>query len=246
MLISTLNVLVIAIVLSLLSGCASNSALTLMNASKHTDLIVPPPDVIEQELKERSLRLGKIYFDSSASVQTPSKYPDDFFRRLIQQQVQKGFINAILERGSTPANVVDVVIEEMKFTRGKILIPDPSILRIRIEVRNVNGSTLMKGGLESRYLSATTIILPGVVGILPTAFEGQEWTAVIKMIPAVAIAITKTMAGLQLGKKLDEIEIYPDALAAGGVIMPDLFLRGSPYGISELARSDFEYARGRD
>lgn len=233
---------VITIAATLVTGCATNSAITLMNASRHTDLIAPDSSVIEQKFKGQAFQLGKVYFDPLAVLQVPEHQPAEFFRRVMQRQVQKGFTNAALERGNIPANVVDIAIVEMKFTRGKLLIPDPSIFRVRIEVHNERDGLLMKGELESRYLSAVTIILPGVVGALPTAFEGQEWTAVVKMIPAVGIAITRTVAGLQEGKNLGEIVIYPESVAAGGLIVPDLFLRGSPYGISELTRIDFHEA----
>jgi hypothetical protein len=153
--------------------------------------------------------------ESDAKVQTPESYSEDFFVRLIQHQVSKGFSNAGLEKGCVPACAVHVGIEEMKFTRGMFIIPDPSILRV----------------------------LPGVVGVLPVALPDQEWSAVARMIPAVAIAITRTMVGLQQGKELSQIEVYPEALAAGGVIVPGLFLRGSPYGISPLGREEFERAR---
>ena len=96
----------------------------------------------------------------------------------------------------------------------------------------------MKGELESRYLPTTPVVLPGIVGALPIAFEGQEWAALVKLIPAVAVAITKVTQGLQLGKELSEIDIYPEALAAGGPINPDMFLRNKPFGLTELTADD--------
>lgn len=227
----------------LLTCCAPNNALKLMEASKHTELFIPGPDVIEQEFKGRAFCVGRVYLDSGAKAQTPESYPEHSFLRLIRNQVVKGFSNAGLDKRCIPANVVDVAIEEMKFTKGMFLIPDPSILRVRVEVRNIADQVVMKGEIESRELPTIPVVLPGVVGVLPVGFPGQEWAAVSKMIPAVAVAITRTMVGLQLGKELGQIEIYPEDLAAGGIVMPDLFLRGSPYGISELTRADFESAR---
>jgi hypothetical protein len=95
-------------------GCAANSALTLMEASKHTDLIVPGTDVIEQELRGRAFSLGKICLDRDALVKTPESYSDRFFLRLLQNQVNKGFANAALEKGYFPVYAVDIAIEEMK------------------------------------------------------------------------------------------------------------------------------------
>ena len=62
-----------------LSGCATNSALTLMEASKHTEPILPAPDVIERELKWRAFNIRKVYLDSEARVQTIESYPEHFF-----------------------------------------------------------------------------------------------------------------------------------------------------------------------
>jgi hypothetical protein len=213
-----------------------------MEASKHNEPLLPSQDVIEQELKGRAFKTGKVYLDSDAKVQTPESYPELFFVTLIRHQVNRGFTNANLDRGKIPAYEVDIVIEEMKFTKGMFLIPEPSILRVRMELRNLADQVVMKGEIESRELPTIPIVLPGVVGVLPVAFPGQEWSAAAKLMPALAIAVTRIMVGLQEGKDLSQIEVYPEALAAGGVIMPSLFLRGSPYGVSELTRADFENA----
>jgi len=234
--------LLFAAMLSLLSGCATNSALTLIKASQRTESVIPNSAVIGQELKGRAFYVGNVYFDAQAALETPADVPKEILRNLFYQQAKKGFTNAKLEEGNLPEYSIDIAIEQMKFTRGKFLIPDPSILRVRMEVGNLSGELLMKGALESRYLPATPIIFPGVVGVLPTAFKGQEWAALAKMIPAVAVAITKVAQGLQLGKGLDEIEIYPEALAAGGLINPDMFLRSSPFGLSELTSDDLRQA----
>jgi len=175
-------------------------------------------------------------------VKIPKGSADDFFLKLLRRQVEKGFTNANLQSGRTPAYAVNIVIEEMKFTKGKIIIPDLSILCVRLELCDINGNIFMQGEFEARYLATIPFILPGVVGILPVSFSGQEWTATAKMIPAMAVAVTKTVAGLQQGKELGAIEIYPDVLAVGGVIMPDLFLKRSPYGISQLTPADFNAA----
>jgi len=125
-----IRILILFIFAALLSGCASNGVLTLMHASKHTELIVPGSEAIQQEVAGRSFQPGKIYLDASALVKIPEGSADDFFLKLLRLQVEKGFTNADLQSGRTPAYAVNIVIEEMKFTRGKIIIPDPSILRV--------------------------------------------------------------------------------------------------------------------
>lgn len=235
-------IVVSAIIVMLLAGCATNSAITLMKASKHPGILMPDHEVVEKQIKGRSISVGGILIAPGAQVESTGKYPAELFRKLIGQQIRKGFLNAGLEKGVMPSLVVDVYIERMRFTKGKILIPDPSILLISAELRSAENRMLMRGGLESRYLSAIPVILPGVVGVVPTAFEGQEFRAFSKIIPAMAVAVTKIMIGLRQGMELSEIEIYPDALSAGSVIVPDLFLRGKPYGLSELTVADIQAA----
>jgi hypothetical protein len=111
------------------------------------------------------------------------------------------------------------------------LIPLPSILRVRLEINNADGAALLKGEFESRYLPMAPVFLgvPTAVAV-PT----QDWLPAAKLIPAMAVAVTRTIAGLQVGKGLAEIEIYPNSFNAGSVIIPGYFLEGSPYGLAEL------------
>lgn len=222
----------------LLSGCATNSALTLIKASQQSEPRIPDSSVIQQELKGRAFYLGKVYFDLQAPLIAMKGIPEKTFPALVRQQVNKGFQQARLVEGNLPAYPVDIAIEQIKFTRGSFLFPNPSILRVRMEISDPANQLLMRGELESRYLPATPVVLPGIVGVLPTAFKGQEWAALVKMIPAVAVATTKVTQGLQLGKELGEIDIYPEALAAGGPINPDMFLRNKPFGLTELTADD--------
>jgi hypothetical protein len=54
------------------------------------------------------------------------------------------------------------------------------------------------------------------------------------MFPAVAVVITATTQGLQQGKTLDKIKVYPQDIEAGTMISPDLFLKNAPYGITQM------------
>ena len=67
---------------------------------------------------------------------------------------------------------------------------------------------------------------------LPT--KGWEYVALAKMFPAVAIVITTTTQGLQQGKTLDEIKVYPKDIEAGTMISPDLFLKDAPFGVTQM------------
>ena len=227
---------------TLLWSCATNSARSLIEASKSSDPVIPDEKVITAELEGRAFKLGEVRFDQDAALQNLADIPDEAYPILLQGQLQKAFQSAGVTQGEPPNHLVDIFINQLKFTKGTFVVPDPSILHVTMEISRPAGTTLMRGELESRYLPAIPVIVPGVVGILPTGFEGQEWQAIRKMIPAVAVAITRVIGGLQAGKGLDAIEVYPEDLQAGGVIMPDSFLRGEPYGVSELTAEDIDAA----
>lgn len=227
-----------ALFMFLLSGCAANNAVTLMKASQKADPLIPSAVTVEQEFKGRSFYQDNVYVDPQASLHLIEGTSAEYFVNLIRQQVLKAFTAAKLQEGKLPACSVRIIVEEMKLTRGMFILPDPSILRISLEVYNVSDDLLLKGSLETRYMPMIPIILPGIVGALPTSFAGQEWGAVVKMIPAVAVATTKIIQGLQQGQGLEQIKIYPDSLATGGIIIPDAFLKDNPYGLSELTVND--------
>ena len=234
---------------TLLWSCATNSARSLIKASKSSDPILPDELTIAQELEGRAYKLGKVQFDPVIIVENQADIPDEAYPILLQGQLQKAFVFAGLTQGELPSYAVDILIDRLKFTSGTFVIANPSILHVTMEIKRPDGTTLMRGALESRYLPTLTFMLPtmptGVV-TLPTSFEGQEWLAIRKMIPAMAIAITRVTSGLQSGKDLDSIEVYPDDLMAGAVIVPDSFLRGKPYGLSELTAKDIDTAVNLD
>lgn len=229
-----LEVLLIIAVSVLLLSCATNSAQSLIKASKSIDPVIPDKEVVAQQLKGRAFRLGNVDYAQDAILENQADIAIEAYPVLLRDQAQKAFQSAALEQGELPTYQIDITIKQLNFTQGAFIIPDPSILHVTMEVIQPDGTTVMRGDFESRYMPMIPVIVPGVVGAIPTRFEGQEWQALGKIIPAMAVAITKVAAGLQAGKGLDEIEIYPEALEAGGIINPDSFLRGEPYGLSEL------------
>jgi hypothetical protein len=237
-----LEVITLIVICALLCSCATNSALSLIEASKSLDTVIPGKEIVDHKLKGRAFKPGKVDYAQDAIVESMVDIPDEAYPILLQAQVQKAFLSVALDEGEQPAYPVSIVINRLKFTEGTFMIPDPSILHVTMEINQPNSTTIMRGEFESRYMPAIPVIVPGVVGILPTGFEGQEWVAFRKIIPAMSIAITRVIKGLQEGKGLDEIEVYPDDLQAGGFIMPDSFLRGKPYGLSELSSDDISAA----
>jgi hypothetical protein len=225
------------LLLALLSGCASNSVTTLLEASKQTDAVVPGVSVIQTELKGRAFEVGTVAFDvRKAQDKHGPDIPDSAYLELFEEQLRKAFRGAELEKGAIPAHPVNVAIERLKLEPARFLIPGISVFRVRMEITSADGETLMRGQLQS-FLSAPMVMVPAAGGVMvPVAlpFEAQEYVALAKMFPAVAVVIAATTQGLQQGKTLDEIKVYPQDIEAGTMISPDLFLKNAPFGMTAM------------
>jgi hypothetical protein len=229
-----------ACLVTLLSGCAANSVTTLLKASTQRDGIVPSGAVVQGELRGRAFEVGSVGFEvrAAADKQGPD-IPDAAYLQLFDTQLRKAFAGAGLDNGALPAHRVDVAIEKLKLMPAKFLIGQRSLLRVRMEVAPPAGPILMRGQFESFVAPPTVMIMGGgyvVPVVLP--FEGQEYVALSKLFPAVAVVIAATTQGLQQGKTLDEIRIYPKDIEAGTTIGPDLFLEKAPFGMTAMDYKD--------
>ena len=222
--------------LVLLSGCATNSVTTLLKASKQTDAIMPSASVVQYELKGRSFEVGAVAFDlhEAGDKQGPD-IPDSAYLKLLDSQLRKAFDGARLGKGTMPAYPVNVAIERLKLKPATFLISESSIFRARMEIAGAGGEILMRGQFQS-FLPAPTfmVITSGVVAPIALPAKGWEYVALAKMFPAVAVVITATTQGLQQGKTLDEIKVYPQNIEAGNIISPDLFLKNAPFGMTQM------------
>jgi hypothetical protein len=116
-------------------------------------------------------------------------------------------------------------------------------LRVRMEIGRPNAEILLRGQFQS-YLSSPTVMVIASGVVAPIALPAKDWeyVALAKMFPAVAIVITTTTQGLQQGKTLNEIKVYPQDIEAGNIISPDLFLKNAPFGITQIDRKEIERA----
>ncbi len=232
-------ILCVSFVLTLY-GCATNSVATLINASKKVEPQLPSATTVNSELKGRSFEIGSIYFDI---VNDDPKQRLDIsgadITTLFESRLRQGFTSANLSLGMRPAYIVSVAIVDLKLRQGVTLLPN--IFRVRLEISRPDQIKVMSAELQARYLHTIPIIMPGLVGALPT--YNSALAALSEMLPATAVVITKTVLGLQEGKTLDDIEGYPDsgifASYAGAVISPPhLFLKGHPFGIYPLSSAE--------
>ena len=222
--------------LALLSGCATNNVTTLLKASGQTDAITPSSSVVQSELKGRSFEIGTVAFDvrKAGDKQGPD-VPDSAYLDLFEAQLRKAFAGAGLREGLTPAHPVNVAIERLKLKPATPLISESSVFRARMEIVGASGEILMRGQFQS-FLPAPTVmvIVPGFVAPIAMPAKGWEYVALAKMFPAVAIVIAATTQGLQQGKTLDQIKVYPQDIEAGTMISPDLFLKNNPFGMTQM------------
>jgi hypothetical protein len=225
-----------ACLVALLSACAANSVTTLLKASGQRDGVVPSGTVVQGELRGRAFEVGSVDFNvrEPADKQGPD-IPDGAYLRLFDTQLRKAFAGAGLDIGALPARHVDVAIEKLKLMPAKFLIGQRSLLRVRMEIAPLGGPVLMRGQFESFVAPPTVMIMSsGYVVPIVLPSEGQEYVALSKLFPAVAVVIAATTQGLQQGKTLDEIRIYPKDIEAGTTIGPDLFLEQAPFGMTEM------------
>lgn len=225
----------------LLGGCATNSASTLIDASRYREAApqVPSSAVVEDELAGRALRLGRVYADLGA--QDPKErmhVAPETLAALFERPARRAFEAAKLGGGKMPAYTVDYVITGVKLREGVTL--HPSVLVVRMEISRPDQSRVMSAEFQSRYLlTIPPAMLPGEKDEMPT--YNSPVVALARMAPATAVVVTRVAAGLQQGKTLDEIAVYPDAVAAGNLITPPgSFLRGRPYGLRPLTSTDME------
>ena len=222
--------------LVLLSGCATNSVTTLLKASRQTDAIMPSAAVVENQLKARAFEVGTVRFDvRKAEDKEEPDIPDSAYLELLHAQLKKAFDGAGLGKGAVPAYPVNVAIEQLKLKPAMLLIPEFSALRVRMEIAQPDAEILMRGQFQSSLSGPTVMVIAsGVVAPIALPAKGWEYVALAKMFPAVAIVITATTQGLQQGKTLDEIKVYPQDIEAGNIISPDLFLKNAPFGITQI------------
>ena len=104
-----------------------------------------------------------------------------------------------------------------------------------MEVARAGAENLLRGQFESFFPPPVTMVMASGI-VVPIALPAKDWeyVALAKMFPAVAIVIAQTARGLQEGKTLDEIKIYPQDIDAGSMISPDLFLKNSPFGLTQM------------
>lgn len=223
----------------LLGGCASNSASTLIEASQYRPQPpqLPSGAVVEDELAGRALRLGRVYADLGAQdAKERMNVAPESFATLFERPVRRAFEAANLGNGKTPAYTVDYAITGVKLREGITL--RPSVLVVRMEISRPDGSRVMAAELQSRYLlTIPPAMLAGDSTEMPT--YNSPVVALARMVPATAAVATRIAAGLQQGKTLDEIAVYPHAVAAGSLISPPgYFLQGRPYGLKPLGSTE--------
>jgi hypothetical protein len=230
--------------LLLLAGCASNSVTSLLKASNQTDPIVPSPATVRSNLEGHAFEVGNLFFElRQATDKKGPDVPDSTYLELFGSQVRKAFSGAELTQGTSPAYPVTLAVEQLKLEPATLLFGRPSMFRVRMEIAPPDGPVLMRGQFETSVPPPVVVIYSsGFVIPVPVPSPRQEYVALSKMFPAMAVVIAATVRGLQQGKTLDEIKIYPRAIEAGNTISPDLFLEKAPFGMTRMNYKEIDKA----
>lgn len=218
----------------MVAGCAGNSAITLMEASHSEDPVIPSRAVVTEKFASRAFQLQGVSFaDPDYSADDLQNLTPQAIEALLKVNLDSCLAHAGLLAGSEPPLPLRISIDDIHLLTGSKIVPDLSLLKVRFELSELpDEEPLLRGHYETRYLKTMPFIFPGAVGILP--LPSSTYEAIAKMFPAMAVAITATLHGLQQGMSLEEIPIYPDRVSSGGVIVPDLFLKENLCGLQPM------------
>lgn len=221
---------------AMLSGCAT-TAEKIIKAAAPDEAVLPSADIVQNELKQRAFEIGDIYLDiRTEHPKSDHVLPDEAYIKLLRHQVEKAFRVAQLCQGLQPAYTINIAIEEMRFTGGRFLIPKPSVFRVRMEIVRSDKTIVMRGSLKSTEMKTVPIFIGGILTPIAVLHESSSM-AHSKLIPAMAVLITKVMMGLQQGNTLDTIEIVSDDFPAPPA---DKLLHNNNLGIKPLTRYETE------
>ena len=201
------------IIVSFLCGCATSANRVISHATDNNLAVIPDQAIIQNELKNRALIIGTVAMDvQKLRPKNEHPFPDEAYTALLHHQLITAFESGSLSEGSQPPYVVNVSIEDMRFTPGMFLIPKPSILKSRMEIIRPDETKVMSGSIRSTDMNG--FILPLFFGgtsawiFIPTT--GSNIMAHKNLFPAMAVLITKIAAGLKEGKSLEEIILVPN------------------------------------
>ena len=227
----------VALILAL-TGCAT-TAQRLVQYAGGGDTILPNQTIVQSELKGRSLELGNVYLALDAA-KSHFVLPEDAYVKLIRHQLAKAFKRAGVTQGATPAYTVDVAIERMEFVKGRWLFVNPSVLRTRMEIVRPDKAVVLRGSVECIDLDMVTIPLGGI--LTPIAVpHSTDRMAHAKLIPAMASLLASITMGLQEGKTLEAITVFPDEMLRP---QANYVLQHIKLGLTPLTKAETEEITG--
>jgi hypothetical protein len=227
-----------AVLFLALMGCAS-TAQQLVQSAGGRDTILPSQAIVEGELKGRSLEVGRVYL-ALDTAKSHFLLPKDAYVRLMENQLAKAFKHAGLMQGTMPAYTVDVAIERMEFVKGAWLFAKPSILRARMEIHRPDNTLVLRGSFECSDLATVPVLIGGILTPVATP-HSTETMAHAKLIPAMASLLATVAVGLQEGKTLEAMTIFPDDFRPPPA---DYVLQHTKLGLTPLTKVETEELTG--
>lgn len=201
------------IMASFLFGCATSANRVISHATDSNLAVIPDQAIIQNELKNRAFIIGTVAMDiQKLRPENEHPFPDEAYTALLRHQLITAFKAGSLSEGSQPPYVINVAIEDMRFTSGWFLIPNPSILKSRMEIIRPDETKVMSGSIRSTDMHGfiLPLIFGGTSGMIFIPTTGSNIMAHKNLFPAMAILITKIADGLKDGKTLEEIILIPN------------------------------------
>lgn len=236
---------ILMILMFAVSSCASSyTARTQLVESSTSVLIIPEPQQISTELEGRSFALRSISFDLVDAIVTIPELPNELYPKLLEHQVRKGLLAAQAGKGISPPYSIDLSIRLLQLNKGRFMIPNRSVLRVRLELLRPDETKVMSGEYEVVSTAPTaSVMIQG--SFLPIAFPTSKYRAMSELFPAAAAVVTKIVSGLQQGRVLSEIKIIRDVYGGNPTKLTpsDAVLSDNSFGFTRLTHKDLEEAK---
>jgi hypothetical protein len=93
---------------------------------------------------------------------------------------------------------------------------------------------------DIRYAVLLALLSGCASNSVTTLLKASGQTDAVLPSAAVAAVIATTAQGLQQGKTLEAIKVYPEDIEAGNIISPDLFLKHAPFGLTRIDSKEID------
>ncbi len=188
----------------LFQGCFSTANHIVLQTTQHEKTVVPDKNIITTSFANRAYALRKISWTSSRIHINSEVVGIKDIESLLHYQLDETFLSAKLNQGEgIPLNVV-INIDEYQIGERNVLLHSSDEMVANISIYDDESSLIFRASIEGRIITNSSFFLSPVHALYGYA-KYKEVDSIKVMIPAISVAITKVLSGLQSGQSLDEI-----------------------------------------